>query len=193
MKQSGFTLIEMLVVLAIIVIITTSAIPGFQSFIQNNRMSTTTHQFVTSLNLARSEAVKLGKRVTMCKSNNSSTCVTSGGWEQGWIVFVDENGDGQRQTAGTPEEVLRVQNALSGGLTIAGQVDVENLISYVESGFAQLIGGGTLRREHSTLIICDSRAFGDHARALVMNTTGSVRSTSATDSSVNSAITSCSA
>lgn len=190
-KQSGFTLIEMLVVLAIIVIITTSAIPGFQSFIQNNRMSTTTHQFVTSLNLARSEAVKLGKRVTVCKSNNSSTCVSSNGWEQGWIVFIDENGDGQRQTSGTPEELLRVQNALPGGITINGQDDVENLISYVDSGFAQLIAGGTLRKEFSTLVICDSRNFGEHARTLVLNTTGSVRSTSATDPSVNDTITSC--
>jgi len=191
MKQSGFTLIELMVVIAIAVFLITSAIPGFQSFIQNNRLSTTAHQFVTSINLARSEAVKRGKHVTLCKSDNSSTCVTSNGWEKGWIVFVDDNGDGQRQTSGTPEELLRVQNSFPGSITISGQDDVENLISYTESGFPEKVAGGSLRKEHSTLIVCVSNQFDHNARALVLNTTGSVRSTSATDPSVNASITSC--
>jgi len=191
MKQSGFTLIELMVVIAIAVILITSAIPGFQSFIQNNRLSTTTHQFVTSVNLSRSEAVKRGKQVTMCKSSDSSTCTNSNGWEQGWIVFVDDNGDGQRQTSGTPEELLRVQTALTGSVTISGQDDVENLLSYTESGFPERMAGGSLRKEYSTLVVCVSNNFGSHARALVLNATGSIRSTSATDPSVNDAITSC--
>lgn len=191
MKQSGFTLIELMVVLAIAVILITSAIPGFQSFIQNNRLSTTAHQFVTSINLARSEAVKRGKQVTMCKSNNSSSCTGNDGWEQGWIVFVDNNGDGQRQTGGTPEELLRVQNKFSGNITISGQDDVENLISYTESGFPERIAGGSLRKEFSTLVVCYSNSFDSHARALILNATGSVRSASATDPSVNAGITSC--
>lgn len=190
-NQSGFTLVELMVVLAIAVFLITSAIPSFQSFIQNNRMSSTTHGFITSMNLARSEAVKRGTQVTMCKSGDSATCVNNGGWEQGWIVFVDNNGDGQRQTGGTPEELLRVQNSLSGGISISGQDDVENLISYAADGFAKLVAGGNLRRDHSTLVICDSRNFGDHSRALVLNTTGSIRTTSATDASVNSGVTSC--
>ena len=191
-NQSGFTLVELMVVLSIAVFLITSAIPSFQSFIQNNRMSSTTHGFVTSLNLARSEAVKRGIQVTMCKTNNSSTCVSTGGWEQGWIVFVDNNGDGQRQTGGTPEELLRVQNPVTGGMSISGQDDVENLISYAADGFAKLVAGGNLRKDHSTLVVCDSRDFGDHARALVLNTTGSVRTTTATDASVNAGVTGCS-
>lgn len=191
-KQSGFTLVELMVVLAIAVFLVTSAIPSFQSFVQNNRMSTTTHQFVTSINFARSEAVKRGTRVTMCKSSDSSTCNNTNGWEQGWIIFADNNGDGQRQTGGTPEELLRVQNALDGSITISGQDDVENLISYVGSGFAQSIAGNSLRNSHSTLVVCDSREFGSHAKALILSTTGSIRSTSATDSSVNAGVTGCS-
>ena len=186
LKQSGFTLIELLVVLAIAAIITTTAIPSFQSFIQNNRMSTTVHSFVSSLNLARSEAVKRGERVTVCKSNNSSTCSNSGNWQQGWIVFVDSNDNGQRES-GT-EELVRAHNAVSGSTTIEGQSDVENYISYAGTGFAQLITGSMLDTNNSTLIFCDSRKFGDQARAIILSPTGSVRSAPATDSSVSADI-----
>lgn len=182
MKQSGLTLIELLVVLAIAAIITTTAVPSFQSFIQNNRMSTTVHKFVSSLNLARSEAVKRGERVTMCKSNNASTCSNGGNWSQGWIVFVDDNDNGQRETAS--EELIRAQNTIDGSTTISGQDDVENYVSYAGTGFAQLITGATLDTTQSTLIFCDSRQFGDHARAIIISTTGSVRSASATDPTV---------
>lgn len=186
MKQSGFTLIELLVVLAIAAIITTTAVPSFQAFIQNNRMSTTVHSFVSSLNLARSEAVKRGERVTMCKSSNSATCANSGDWQQGWIVFVDSNDNGQRETA--TEELVRARNAVSGEATISGQSDVENYVSYAGTGFAQLITGSMLDSNNSTLVFCDKREFGDHARAIIISTTGSVRSAPATDSSVSAAI-----
>lgn len=186
MKQSGFTLIELLVVLAIAAIITTTAVPSFQAFIQNNRMSTTVHSFVASLNLARSEAVKRGERITMCKSNNSATCTNSGDWQQGWIVFVDANDNGQRETA--TEELVRARNSVSGETTIAGQSDVENYISYAGTGFAQLVTGSMLDSTNSTLVFCDSRKFGDHARAIIISTTGSVRSAPATDSSVSAGI-----
>ncbi|MGD8572281.1 MAG: GspH/FimT family pseudopilin [Gammaproteobacteria bacterium] len=186
MKQYGFTLIELLVVLAIATIITTTAIPSFRSFIQNNRMSTSVHKFVASLNLARSEAVKRGNRVTMCKSADQSTCAANGGWEQGWIVFVDDNENGQRETAS--EELIRVEPGLGGSASLAGQTAVEDYISYAGTGFAQPIGGGTLDTSQSTLVLCDSRNFGDHSRAIVISTTGSVRSTSATDASVNETI-----
>ena len=186
LKQSGFTLIELLVVLAIAAIITTTAIPSFQSFIQNNRMSTTVHSFVSSLNLARSEAVKRGERVTVCKSSNSSTCSNSGDWEQGWIVFIDSNDNGQRETA--TEELVRAHNAVADSTTISGQTDVENYISYAGTGFAQLVTGSMLDSTKSTLIFCDSRSFGDQARAIIISTTGSVRSAPATDSSVSAAI-----
>jgi type IV fimbrial biogenesis protein FimT len=149
-------------------------------------MSTTVHSFVSSLNLARSEAVKRGERVTVCKSNNSSTCSNSGNWQQGWIVFVDSNDNGQRE-AGT-EELVRAHNAVSGSTTIEGQSDVENYISYAGTGFAQLITGSMLDTNNSTLIFCDSRKFGDQARAIILSPTGSVRSAPATDSSVSADI-----
>lgn len=186
MKQYGFTLIELLVVLAIAAIITTTAIPSFKSFIQNNRMSTSVHKFVSSLNLARSEAVSRGTRVTMCKSSDQATCAAAGGWEQGWIVFLDDNDNGQRETA--VEQLIRVEKPLGGATTVSGQEHVAQYISYAGNGFAQLVGGGTLDAGKSTLVLCDSRNFGDNARAITVSATGSVRSAPATDPSVNYAV-----
>ena len=185
-KQSGFTLIELMVVLAIAVFIITSAVPGFQSFIQNNRMTTSTHQFITSINLARSEAVKRGQQVSMCISNNASTCTGVGtqGWAHGWIIFVDNDNDGQRDTAGTPEELIRVQNTLVGINSIDGETAVESVISYGDNGFVRPVGGGTFSK--STLVVCDSRDFGAHNKALIINTTGSIRTASASDSGISS-------
>ena len=185
-QQLGLTLIELIVVLAVAAIITTTAIPGFQSLIQNNRMSTTVHAFVTSLHLARSEAVKRGDNITICKSADTSTCTTAGGWDQGWIVFVDKNGNGVRETAS--EELIRAQSELIGGTTINGQDDVDTYISYSGTGFTRKVGGGTLNTSKSTLIFCDKRKWGDHAKAIFLTSTGSVRLTSATDPSVNADI-----
>jgi len=187
MKQSGFTLIELLVVLAIAVIVITTAIPSFQSFIQSNRISSTVHKFVSTLNLARSEAVKRGARVTVCKSSDARTCNTSSssGWESGWIVFVDDDGSpGTRDTA--TEELIRASNGLNGSISISGQEDVQNIISYVGSGFTQTATGGTLSTDKSTLVICDSHKFSSSARAITISTTGSVRSVPATDTTLSS-------
>jgi len=186
MKQYGFTLIELIVTLAIAAIITTAAVPSLQNFIQNNRMSTAVHHFVTTLNLARSEAVKRGERVTVCKSDDLINCTVSDGWEQGWIVFVDSNGNGTRQAPG--EILLRTQNPLPGNIVIDGQTDVENIISYAGTGFAQRIGGAAIDAGQSTLILCDPRAYGDYARAITISATGGVRSMLATDTGVSAVI-----
>lgn len=185
-QQTGLTLIELIVVLAVAAIITTTAIPGFQNFIQNNRMSTTVHAFVTSLHLARSEAVKRGDNVTICKSADNATCTGAGGWDQGWIVFVDNNGNGIRETGS--EELIRAQNELQGGTTITGQDDVDSYISYAGTGFARKVGGGNININKSTLVFCDKRKWGDHAKALFITSTGSLRVTSATDPSVNASV-----
>ncbi|NOY67755.1 MAG: prepilin-type N-terminal cleavage/methylation domain-containing protein [Gammaproteobacteria bacterium] len=72
-NQSGFTLIEVMMVIVLGSIIITLAIPGFRSFIQNNRIVTQTNGLVTSLILARSEAIKRGTRVSVCASSDSSS------------------------------------------------------------------------------------------------------------------------
>jgi type IV fimbrial biogenesis protein FimT len=121
-RNGGFTLVELMVTLAIAAIILTIAVPSFWSIVQNNRASTQANELITALSLARSEAVKRGAPVSLCPSADQDACVSaSTNWAVGWIVFVDTNNDGNRQTA---EPLLRVWGPLGGGATLTGPTSI---------------------------------------------------------------------
>ncbi len=88
-KQNAFTLIELMVTLAVLAIVIGVAIPSFTKQITNSRSLTVGNDLVTALNFARQEAVKRGKRVSICPSTDGATCLTSGDWAKGWLVFED--------------------------------------------------------------------------------------------------------
>ena len=90
----GFTLIELMVTVAIAAILVAVAAPGFQTFFSTNRVATVTANYVAAVNYARSEAVKGGAITTLCMSNNSAACTGNTGWSNGWIVWTDRNANG---------------------------------------------------------------------------------------------------
>lgn len=108
--QSGLTLAEVMVTVAIVAVVTAVAVPSFSNLIHSNRLSSYTGSFVASTQLARGEAIKSNATVTLCRSSNGTGCATTGGWQPGWIVFRDTNGNG---TVDTGETVIQVQQALS--------------------------------------------------------------------------------
>lgn len=104
-KQSGFTLVELMITLAIAAILLTIGVPSFNTLMQNSRLTTSTNDLIGALNLARSEAVTRELRVTVCKSADQATCNTSvTGWQQGWIVFTDENSNAAFNPIGPPAD-----------------------------------------------------------------------------------------
>ena len=108
-SNAGFTLIELIVTVAIAAIVLTLGVPSFQEIINNNRLTAGANELVGALHLARSEAVKRNVRVTLCKSADGAVCTTSGGYQQGWIVFVDPNSNG---TVDAGEPVIRSYSCL---------------------------------------------------------------------------------
>jgi type IV fimbrial biogenesis protein FimT len=162
----GFTLIELMITLLIATILLTVGIPSFNELIKNSRMTTSTNKFVTAANLARSEAIKRGVRVTICKSNDGATCTNANNWDQGWIVFTDENNNAAYNNA--TETLLRVANGLGNNLILTGNANVVNYISYVASGQSQLTGGAF---QAGTVSLCDDRT-GNFGRDMVLNRTG---------------------
>jgi type IV fimbrial biogenesis protein FimT len=84
-KTAGFTLIELLITMVILAIIAAVAIPGFGNLIESNRLVSGTNLLVSSIKLARTEAIKRGTSVTFS---------TDGGLESGWCVHEgDATGD----------------------------------------------------------------------------------------------------
>lgn len=141
-RENGFTLLELVIVISIAMILVSVGIPSFQRVSAQNKLATETNNFLVSLNLARSESVKRSRRVAVCKSSDpmasSPACVTTGGWEQGWVVFIDTDKDG---VIDSTESVINVQPGLNGNVTIAGDTNFSHRITFNPSGAAEGNGG----------------------------------------------------
>lgn len=92
-KQTGFTLVELMITLFIVGILAGVGVPALKTFMQSNQLVAASNELVSALHVARSESIKLNKKVTVCVSSNGKTCLNNKRWHKGWIVFVDSNGD----------------------------------------------------------------------------------------------------
>lgn len=128
-RNQGFTLIELMVVVAVVAIIATIAVPGLQSFVANNRQAGAVNDFLASLYFARDEAVTRNTQVALCPSTDGMDC-DAVGWEAGHIVFVDADADGALDAG---EETLTRSGALPPGLTVRS-AEYGDFLSYRPNG-----------------------------------------------------------
>lgn len=141
-RQSGVTLVELMVTLIVLLIVFSIGVPSFNRLLSNNRSTTLINHLVSDLNLVRSEAIKRQSIVTIC--NRSGTdCAGGGGdankWQNGWIVWVDADDDA---TFDSGEEIL-IRDTLSDGWSLGSD------------GFAtasSLSYNGSGRHGHATVV-----------------------------------------
>jgi type IV fimbrial biogenesis protein FimT len=92
---TGFSLIEAMITVAVAAILLAVAAPSFSDFIHTSRLAAQSNDIIAALNLARSEALRLGRGVVFCRSEPPSfaTCIDGAGAWEGWMVFVDADPD----------------------------------------------------------------------------------------------------
>jgi len=151
--DKGFTLVELMVTIAIAAILLMVAVPSFDDALLNGKLTSQSNAVLSTLQLARSEAIKRNARVTVCKSAQSTTppsgtCTSSGGWNQGWIIFHDADGDGVLDAG---ETIVQRGGALAPGFSLTGDANLSDAISFVSSGGATQSGTLSLCRAQPTV------------------------------------------
>jgi len=163
-KIDGFTLVEIMVTIAVIGITLAFASPNIVSFIQNYRISTQTNNLLADLQLARNNSVSQGMRASVCASNTGTGC-SGTNWGAGRIVFIDVNGNGAVD-AGT-DTIVRVTEAFSSGNTlVATNLSTAGLIQFRPTGLASGVTGSG-----ATFKLCDERT-GAFGRTVSVSPTG---------------------
>ncbi|MEE9412217.1 MAG: GspH/FimT family pseudopilin [Methylococcales bacterium] len=159
-KADGFTIIELLVTMSIAAILLAIGVPSFQTMVQNRRIEISQLTLETDLEMARSEAMTRNQPVVLCRHNGETAtptaCSTTANWQDGWVIFIDTNGDDKVDT----DELLRVTPSLGAGLTFAYN---KPKITFTSRGFASGSNG--------TFMICDDRG-NQYGYNLVVSNTG---------------------
>ena len=165
----GFTFVELLTVTAVAAVLLAVAVPALDALVDASRLSAASTELFADVVLTRSEAMKRRQKVVMCKSPDGSACSNGGGWEQGWIVFVDADDDARRDAG---ETVLRAQPSLDGSLRLTGSGSVGKYVGYAPTGSTRLAGGGF---QAGTLTLCTRSVGPAGGRQIILSSSGRPR------------------
>lgn len=158
-KSKGFTLIELMIILAISGILMSIAVPSFNQVIKNSRLTTKINGLHISFYLARNEAIKRNQPVTIRKTGEE--------WEAGWIVFTDSDGDGNKEAG---DILLRTFDSMPSHFTLRSTPSYKNRITYRQSG----------KSANGSFVLCDNSdgnniPEANSSRLLIVNLVGRAR------------------
>ena len=147
--QSGFTLLELMLVVTIVGLLLAFAVPAMGNFFRNARITGAANDVMAALHFARSEAIKRRVPVTLCTSadpQNANPACDASALLTGWVAFVDTNQDGQRDAG---EAVLLQHEPMPDTITARSSANPFR-VTYLLNGFA-------LNPNAAQLVLCDER------------------------------------
>ncbi|WP_395788651.1 GspH/FimT family pseudopilin [Aquimonas sp.] len=164
----GFTLIELMMVVAVTAVLLGLAVPSFNALMERQRLVATQNHLMAGFHYARSLAVSTHAQAVICPSSDGLNCQTGGVWDSGWMIYVDRNRNGRRDADEAPQRVERQPSGLR----------VRSSASRPQAVFRPNGGSGA---SNLTLRLCSES--GQALGTLVLNNSGRLRKTVAADAS----------
>ena len=164
----GFTLIELMMVVAVTAVLLGLAVPSFNTVIERQRLVATQNHLMAGFHYARSLAISANAQAVICPSSDGLNCLTGGVWDSGWLVYLDRNRNGLRDAEEVPQRVERQPSGLR----------VRSSASRPQGVFRPNGGSGA---SNLTLRLCTES--GQALGTLVLNNSGRLRKTVAADTS----------
>ena len=170
--STGFSAIELMVSIAIMLILTSVAAPSLRDFIMNVRLTGQANDLMTDLMLARSEATKRDVNISVCPlaTGSTDTCAAGADWKSGWMVVVDADSNGVKDSGTSP---LRQSDPITGSNSLKNSTT--GVITFTATGVSATLAS-------KTLTLCDPRGIGrsinvtPQGRTVVSKITGCTQS-----------------
>jgi type IV fimbrial biogenesis protein FimT len=164
----GFTLLELMVAIAVLGVLLGIGVPAFTEAIRNNRTVAVTNDLVSALNTARNEAIDRGLPISVCAANAARTnCagVDTDSWGNGWLIFTDRTG-----TSGTVDGTDQV-------LLVSDPITPSVRLSSGNRGFVRFLPDGTLAPPAAVFQVTHERCSGINQRQITIILSGRVNTT----------------
>ncbi len=178
--NGGFTLIELMITVALAAILMTLAVPSFVQYQRNSELTSLTNSLLAAINTAKSEAMKTGK--------NAFVVPKGSGWNSGWIVYVDVNFDNS-YTENT-DRTVQTQDAVKSYFNITGNGTAAGTSPYIKFDSSGYSSSSTALSLQIARTDTTSANAAEESRRIVVARTGRVRSCKpSTDTSCTSSAT----